>query len=460
MLKKHENIFLFLQVFADSALVILSALSAYWFRFEFLPQGQEGLEIFLAKLTIALMLITLYFFHRYGLYRSQRFNKKSKEIIAILQANTFAVFASVLLLYFLGPGRVSRILLLSYLGISTSMFIIARMTIRNILRAARRKGYNLRHILLVGNGPQLLNYIETIDYYKDAGIKIIGWIDSMGQAQKHNIADISLPLEQAKKELRPDSIIIGHAGEQAYKTEQILKEGHNDVIPMQILPNLPYSFVGNTVDDFAGIPLISVNQPNFSPIDTALKRAFDLLSTGIGLLLISPLLMLIALGVKLTSKGPIFYAQKRMGLDGSEFKMWKFRSMRVATDQDSDGKMGWTTQNDPRKTAFGNILRKTSLDELPQVWNVFIGDMSLVGPRPEQPYWVDKFKNEIPMYMLRHKMKAGITGWAQINGLRGDTSISKRIEFDIYYIKNWSFWFDIKILFLTFWKGFFNKNAY
>jgi lipopolysaccharide/colanic/teichoic acid biosynthesis glycosyltransferase len=164
--------------------------------------------------------------------------------------------------------------------------------------------------------------------------------------------------------------------------------------------------------------------------------------------------------VKLSSTGPIFFGQERIGLDGRRFKMWKFRSMKVDGHVNAENIPGWTVKDDPRKTKFGSFLRASSLDELPQLWNVFVGDMSLVGPRPEQPYYVEKFRHEIPAYMLRHKMKAGITGWAQVNGWRGDTSLHERIECDLYYIRNWSLWFDVKILFLTFWKGFINKNAY
>lgn len=460
MLKKHEKTFFLLQIVTDALLIILSIAIAYYFRFILLPGGQEGLEVFFLKASFPFVFISLYFFHRYGLYLSYRFSKRSKEILAIIQANTVAATTGVLLLYFLAPNRVSRIMLLVYWVCSTLILTLARMIIRNILRSFRRKGRNLRHVLLIGDGEQLVDYVNMVNTFKDAGIKIQAWLESGDRSNGLGISNSSLSLVQARNQLNPDSIIIGFSASRGARIEEILKEMHNDVTPMQILPNLPYSFVGNSIEDFGGVPLIGVNQPQITTFDRALKRAFDFIASSLGLLLISPLMLLLSLGVKLSSKGPIFYGQKRMGLDGQEFMMWKFRSMKIDSDQDASGKMGWTTKDDPRKTKFGNILRKTSLDELPQVWNVVIGNMSLVGPRPEQPYWVDQFKDEIPMYMLRHKMKAGITGWAQVNGLRGDTSISKRIEFDIYYIKNWSFWFDIKILFLTFFKGFINRNAY
>ena len=202
--------------------------------------------------------------------------------------------------------------------------------------------------------------------------------------------------------------------------------------------------------------MIVFNEPNFKSFNLFIKRVLDITACSLGLVLISPLLMIISAIVKISSKGPIFYGQVRMGVDGREFKMWKFRSMRT----DDSNHEGWTVKDDPRVTAIGKFIRKTSIDELPQLWNVVTGDMSLVGPRPERPKFVHEFKKDIPAYMLRHKMKAGITGWAQVNGWRGDTSIPKRIECDLWYIKNWSLWLDVSIIFLTFWKGFINKNAY
>lgn len=203
---------------------------------------------------------------------------------------------------------------------------------------------------------------------------------------------------------------------------------------------------------------MQLNKPPLREIDLFIKRLFDLVITFIGMVFISPLLFLLAILVKITSPGPVLYAQERMGLDGKIFKMWKFRSMKVGAESETGAV--WAKENDPRRTRFGTFLRKTSLDELPQLWNVLKGDMSLVGPRPERSVFIEKFKKEIPAYMLRHRMKAGITGWAQVNGWRGNTSLEKRIDCDIYYIKNWSIWLDLKILFLTFLKGFINKNAY
>jgi Undecaprenyl-phosphate glucose phosphotransferase len=236
-------------------------------------------------------------------------------------------------------------------------------------------------------------------------------------------------------------------------------EFRDESIDLQVIPDYSrFIALGAAVESFGGVPLIVLNDSPLYGYRAWLKRLMDFSLAGVGLLILSPLLMLIALAVRLSSRGPVLYRQERMGLDGRTFGMLKFRSMKV----DAEDRTGavWAVKNDDRRTMIGTFLRSTSLDELPQLWNVLTGDMSLVGPRPERPVFVDKFRHEIPNYMLRHRVKTGITGWAQVNGWRGDTSLEKRIECDIYYIRNWSLWLDVKILFLTVFKGFVNPNAY
>jgi len=460
MLKSYEKTFALIQKCLDAIMVSLAWLGSYYFRFNFLPDAETGLNFVFFKATLFLILITFYYFSKYGLYESQRLKNRSTEIYNIFKANVFTTLSFVVILYFFAEKRLSRSVLILYFFTSTFLLTISRMMVRNFLRTLRRQGKNLRHVLLVGNGAPIEQYIKTMRAFKDSGIFFKGWIDSNGLAEKYQIKEYNGSIDFVRKEIEPDNIVMCYTGSEAYKIDQILKDYHNDTIPLQILPDLTYSFVGYRIDDFAGIPVMTVNHPNFSNVDMTSKRTFDVISTGLGLIILSPLLFILAIGVKLSSKGPIFYGQERIGLDGKRFFMWKFRSMKVATDKDKNNVPGWTVKDDPRKTKFGSFLRATSLDELPQLWNVFVGDMSLVGPRPEQTYYVEKFRHEIPAYMLRHKMKAGITGWAQVNGWRGDTSLHKRIECDIYYIRNWSLWLDIKIIFLTFWKGFVNKNAY
>lgn len=459
MLKEHERTFGIFQKSTDIAVSAISWGLAYYIRFIQLPHAESGVGVLFLQLFPFLALLNTYFFHKNDLYKSQRFNSRYREILSVFKAHTQGFLSFVIFLYFLYGEKISRVHLLIYFAIAAFSFILVRISIRNFLRYLRRKGKNLRYILLVGDGKQLVDYIHTVYDFKDAGIRFSGWLEPGKLAGTFdNIEVLDGSLLEKKEEISPDSIVIGYSTKNSHRVEEILKDIHNDIIPIQVLPDLPFSFIGQKVEDFAGVPLISVNTPNFSQIDLFLKRMMDLVLCSIGVLLISPFLAIIAIAVKVSSPGPILFGQRRMGLDGQEFRMWKFRTMKVASDEDQTTE--WSNKDNPRKTVVGNFLRKTSLDELPQLWNVIAGDMSLVGPRPEQPYFVDKFRGEIPLYMLRHKMKAGITGWAQVNGWRGDTDLNKRIECDIFYIKNWSLWLDIKIIFLTFWKGFINKNAY
>lgn len=458
MLKKHERTFAFLQKFVDALGISISWYLAYTIRFEILSGGQTGLEKTFLSILPGLILISLYFYYKNNLYNSMRFSNRYRELLAVLKANTQSTFALVVGIYFLAPERLSRLAILNYFLISQFLMCVIRIVVRNYLRYIRKKGKNLRYIILVGNSPQVLEYLHIIRKYKDAGIRVIGWLDSDGEAAKQNIEPIETTLQEAVKNNPPDTIVFGYTSEQNEKLKKYLIPFSNDVYNIQVLPDVSFTMIGTDIENFEGTPVVHVNRPDFSTIDFYIKRLFDVTSCTIGVLIISPLLTFIAIMVKISSPGPVLFGQNRIGLDGSEFTMWKFRSMRLPDGNEDDTE--WSNKENPRKTKFGDFIRRTSLDELPQLFNVILGQMSLVGPRPERPFFVEKFRNEIPNYMLRHKLPPGITGWAQINGWRGDTSIKKRIDCDIYYIKNYSFWLDIKIIFLTFIKGFVNKNAY
>jgi len=458
MLSEYRNSFSLGQKVLDSSVVLLSWMLAYLFRFHLLEGGQTGLQLEFLKVGLLLILISLYSLYRQNLYESLRFTSRHKEVLSIIKGNTVSGVSLIILLYFFSEDRVSRLTILIYFFLSTFLLIVVRMSIRNLLRSFRKKGRNLRHILLVGNSSLIINYISIVRNYKDSGIRFLGWIDSDGLAEKENIKPIHCSYEKYRENTTPDSITIAYSGESNNKAQKFIMSHYNDVIPIQILPDLSYSMIGHQIEDFGGLPLLSVNKPSFNPLESTAKRLIDLVGALFGTLMISPLLLTIAAGVKLSSRGPIFFGQQRVGLDGEEFTMWKFRSMKMATRNALNEE--WSNKNNPRKTRLGQFIRRTSLDELPQLFNVLIGQMSLVGPRPEQPFFVDQFRYEIPGYMLKHKMKPGMTGWAQVNGWRGDTDLNKRIECDIYYIKHWSLWLDFKVLFLTIFKGFINKNAY
>lgn len=285
--------------------------------------------------------------------------------------------------------------------------------------------------------------VERGTIYK--GVKVIGAVEN-------------LPIILPQNKL--DEIAITLSLDKYSDLEHIVnmceKSGvHTKFIPdyYNIIPTRPYT------EDLLGLPVINIrNVPLTNFFNSFIKRAVDIVGALFAILIFSPIMLLTAILVKVTSEGPILYSQERVGLHNRKFKMYKFRSMEVQTPREEQG--CWTVKNDPRVTPIGRIIRSTSIDELPQLFNVLMGDMSLVGPRPERPFFVEKFQEEIPRYMVKHQVRPGITGWAQINGLRGDTSIKKRIEYDLYYIENWTLAFDIKILFLTIFTGFVNKNAY
>jgi len=449
MLKTYERQFNFLQKLIDAATIASMWNLAYFLRFSIL-NGHESIsshEFF--KYSLVPITLTLYFQSKNKLYESWRFKDRNIEIWNSLKSNIEAGLVLTLILYFIEPIRLSRILLATYIASTLILMPSIRLIQRNLLRYLRKKGYNTRNCLIIGNGAQLQNYVRSLKSLKDTGIVIKKSITDLKQ--------IELFL-QSECTFNYDSIIVGFRLDDQKVTDKVIKHFHNENVSIQIIPEFDHAVIGAEVSLFEGTPVISLNQAPISGSNWVLKRIFDICSAGVGLIFISPILLIISILVKLTSKGPIFYGQERMGLDGKKFKMWKFRSMNMA--RKNEDITTWSSKNNPRITPLGAFLRKTSLDELPQLWNVFVGEMSLVGPRPERPHFVNEFKQEIPDYMLRHRMKAGITGLAQVNGLRGDTCIKTRIDYDIKYIKSWSILLDVKIIFMTFIKGFLNKNAY
>jgi Undecaprenyl-phosphate glucose phosphotransferase len=289
------------------------------------------------------------------------------------------------------------------------------------------------------------DYLTNGIYKKDYGLEILGRTsETTAVADQYDVEKviIALPMQAIRK------------------ISNVVKMCEHEGIATDIVPDF-FKFIQprTRVENFAGLPMVGVR---FTPVDSLAyrigKRFFDFVFSSSVMILSAPLLLLIALGVKLTSTGPIFFIQERMGANRKPFRMIKFRTMKAGSEK-FDGQAGLGIRNDPRATPFGRFLRKWSLDELPQFWNVLKGDMSVVGPRPERTYHAQQFKNEVPNYMIRHQVKTGITGWAQANGWRGDTSIAKRVEYDIFYIENWSFWFDLKIIGMTLFRGLVNNNA-
>lgn len=428
----------------------------YLLRFH-VAAGQAGMEFAFIIGGLIQSGITVWFFARLNHYSLLRFSP-IEVVLGTAKANMKALFVLVVLLYFFYPDRLSRGFLVMYAVLSTVAFIFEKLMLRLYLD---RKTTKKDSVVLVGNGRAVTQLAEKYlhkdrDQYRH--IEFIGWVHPPADCTGSKIPRITPEgLTELIQTKAINAYYVSFSENDKMREQEFLKAHLLDVIPIRILMETTPMLLGHSVRYRDGILSIDLNETQHPTHLLVVKRLIDFFGSLFGLIVLSPLFLLIAAGIALTSKGPVLYSQERLGIHGRPFRMWKFRSMKPAVS--GEDKVEWATKHTSRRTKFGDFLRKSSLDELPQLFNVLNGTMSLVGPRPERPYFVDKFKSEIPGYMLRHKMPSGISGWAQINGLRGDTSIKDRIEHDIYYIKHWSIWLDIQIIFLTFWKSLIDKNA-
>ena len=444
---------------------IIATLAAwflsYYLRFFILPGGaRDSLGLFTALSFLAL-LSSLFFLFLNRLYESNVVSKWSREVGSLLRVSVGVFLTFVVFYYYVMSITVSRIALAIFLVMHFMFLFIGRRITNTIIGRKVKSGQFLQRVLLVGYGKKMQDFYDTtISHGVLSRIKIIGQylsetspIEGLAQIDAAN-------LEQAVKDNDIDMVVIGFPPTDSSESKGTAVHQGLELLNAQVflLSDIPRSYAGSVIRDFYTIPAVQLNNSEMSLGKRFIKRTFDLVSCSLAVLLLSPLFLILALMVKLSSKGPVFFRQKRVTRDGRVFEMLKFRSMR--TDMPEQNGPHWTEEDDPRVTKLGRILRKTSLDELPQFFNVLSGSMSLIGPRPERPELVEEFKKTIPGYDLRHKVKAGISGWAQVNGLRGNTSIEKRVAFDLYYIRNWSVFLDFKIVILTFFKGFINKNAY
>lgn len=465
MLARHQQLFATGVFLLDGALIALSWLAAYWLRFFVLPipapLGVAPLSLYLwfaAVITPVALLIL----RSFQIYRSSRTSRLSQELFALAQG-VFFVTAIAGLASFFARGEISRAVLLVFAVVATSSLCASRLAIRLLLRNLRRAGYNLRYVLIVGTGELARHVLEKVAAHRDYGLSVRGFVAETpagvgaaieGVPVVGAIADLPGLVERSGVEL----VYLALPRSEFRAEEEALDRLSDSTASVRLVPDLARAFTINaSVEDLDGMPVVRVAETPDQGWNGVMKRAFDLVFSALGLVLLSPVLLALAIWVKLDSRGPVLYRQERMGMNGRRFPMLKFRTMRVDAEQHGPG---WTTPGDPRRTRAGEILRRLSLDELPQLWNVLVGDMSLVGPRPERPMYVEQFRGTIPRYMLRHHVKAGITGWAQVNGLRGDTPLDARIEYDLYYIRNWSLAFDLRILLLTVLRVFRDANAH
>ena len=457
MIKENQKTLNYINIILDALILFISMPVSFWTRFHLFNNGiiTVPLESYI-KLVLILIPIHLAILATMGLYESLRNKSLHWELWRLLLACIldFILIQTVLFLY--KEIHFSRGTLILFFVISFIASSGKRIILRLFLRYMRSKGYNLKHVVLVGDSEIALEYVEKITTQKDFGYTIDGYV-----ADKPFIANILYygkidNLSRIVSKNHTDEVVAALSPEQVLYTKDIINICEKEGVKLSLIPfYAEYMPLNPEFDNIDGIPLMNIRHiPLDNWLNAALKRMVDIIGSLILIIVTSPIMLFAAIGVKLSSPGPIIFAQERVGLNKNKFKMYKFRSMRVNNTQTT----GWSTNKDPRKTKFGAFIRKCSIDELPQFFNVLKGDMSLVGPRPELPHFVDKFKEEIPLYMVKHQVRPGITGWAQVNGFRGDTSIEGRIKCDIYYIENWNFFFDIKILFMTAFGGMFNKE--
>lgn len=468
MLKRHSKLFKNLLFISD--LIVLSGvwIIAYYLRFysNLIPIPYGDIPHFgqYLLLIIPILIIWGVIFNALNLYRPRRLSTHLSEVMDIAKACTLATVVLIALTYFYKKTEFSRIVFLSFWLLSIVALSLSRGIFRQWLGFLRSRGHNLRHVIIVGDGVLAREVITRLTGHPEFGLNIIGFLSGKQEKVGRKIYGKEIigtygDIENILKEKEIDQVFIAISFPEINCLEGIFKSIGNYPVNIKLIPDIHHflPFCGY-VEELEGLAVLGIQDSPLYGWNIVMKRLLDVIVASLAILIASPLFIIIAITIKLTSPGPIFYRQKRAGLDGNVFGMLKFRTMHI--DAEKETGPVWAKENDPRRTIVGAFLRKTSLDELPQFFNVLKGDMSVVGPRPERPEFIEKFTEDIPRYMLRHKMKAGITGWAQVNGWRGNTDLKKRINHDLYYIENWSVWLDIKIMWFTIWRGLIHKHAY
>ena len=467
MIKDNQKNLNMLHVAGDGIIVACSYMLAFYLKFESPFSGPEGGYLSMGTYFTALYFLVpayMVLYNMLNLYTPRRATRMRYELYNILRANVIGLIGFFVALYMIKQIDFSRTMIIMFAVINVILMSLSRILLRRFLRYIRRKGYNLKHILLVGYSRSAEGYISRINNNPQWGYVVSGILDDtvpLGTTY-HGVKVISTisKLPELLESNEYDEITITLPLDRYDRLEELVDDCEKSGIHTKFIPDYTSLFPSNPyTEEILGLPVINIRYvPLTNGFNVLLKRIVDIIGSIIGIIISSPIMLVAAIAVKLSSPGPIIFKQERVGLHGQSFMMYKFRTMQLQSEKAE--KKGWTTKDDPRVTGVGRFLRSHSIDELPQLFNILIGDMSLVGPRPERPQFVEKFRQEIPRYMVKHQVRPGLTGWAQINGYRGDTSIRKRIEFDIYYIENWSMEFDIRIMIGTIFHGIINKNAY
>ncbi len=457
MLKRYGEVFRTTLVATDLALVAFAWVAAYVLRFYAglpVPRGIPEPGPY-GVLLVGILPLWAWLFRSRGLYEPQRTSSLVREVGEVVRASTIGVLLLVAISFFARQYWYSRGVMLLFWALSIVSVSSVRIGIRAALRQARRRGYNLRHVLVVGSGRVAEQVIDRLHAHPASGLRVAGVLTDDGGLDRVAGVPVLGPYARLKSILAGggiDQVVLALPRQDGDRLEKILGDLDDELVSVRLVPDLQHVLtVRSSVEDLDGLPVISLRQSPLVGWAAVHKRTFDVAVASSLLVLLSPVMGLIALAIAVTSGRPVLYAQERMGLDGRVFRMLKFRSM--TRDAERDTGPVWACTVDARSTRLGRWLRGSGLDELPQLWNVVRGDMSLVGPRPERPVFIEQFRREVPGYMLRHQVKAGLTGWAQVRGWRGDTSLQERIEHDLEYVENWSLKWDVQILLSTLWRG-------
>ncbi|HEV2721632.1 MAG TPA: undecaprenyl-phosphate glucose phosphotransferase [Thermoanaerobaculia bacterium] len=490
MIEKKHRALASIYLVNDAVASNLAMLAAWFLRFRFqvipVTKGPQDLATYAALLPLVTIVFPLAFAVQ-GLYRIRPARSKTEEWLSVAIGSVVATVVLSGVLLWVRPAKTdvlySRLTLAMFMVCAIVFVIVGRIFVRAFVERRHRGGRDLDRVLIAGNGELARAVVERIEGHGELGFRIVGYLaegtEDRGQGTDGALATAPpvpcalspVPLsdleclgaiedaEQVIESHAVDHVFVAlpHASSKAMMA--LLDRLVRSCVSIHVVPDLlQFMVLRSRVEDIDGLPTINLSETPLEGWSRFVKRGFDLVVAGVLAIVFSPVMLLIAVAIWIEDRGPIFYRQVRMGLDGKPFEILKFRSMRVGAERETGAK--WAERDDPRRTRVGRLIRAWSFDELPQLWNVLRGDMSVVGPRPERPQFVEQFRAELPHYMLRHKVRAGMTGWAQVHGWRGNTSIRMRIEHDLYYIENWSLMLDLKILFMTVLHGLRHENAY
>ena len=477
MVKRHNAVLVAFYVVSDAVLASVAFLLAFLIRFESglisAPKGLPPFDQYVNMLPF-IAALTPFAYQLQGVYRLRRGQSRSDEFFPLLVGTVMAiVLAAGSLLYVQtyllsdeakarGALEVSQPVWALFFVLNVAFAFATREVVREAFERRWRAGIGLRRILIAGSGELGRMVAQRVLQHRELGYQVIGFVDdSDGRGSEAaelpilgSLADVGAIAHREQI----DHLYVALPADEHFKLLGLIELTSRECIDVKVVPDLlQFIALRARLEDLDGLPVININDVPLQGVYAWVKRGLDFTLSAAALIVLAGPLALVAAIVRWSSPGPVFFRQERMGLDGKAFTVYKFRSMRVNAE-DETGPI-WADDDDPRATPVGRWLRRFDIDELPQLWNVLRGDMSIVGPRPERPFFVEQFKHRLPQYMLRHKVKAGITGWAQVNGWRGNTSLEKRLEYDLYYIENWSVTLDIKIILLTLVRGLFQRGV-